>query len=570
MAQEANTLGVLSRRQKVKSGAGFYCATCSFLGNCALSTRLPFHLAAVFASPFPECSCACSRTALRYFRHTPSTPRSVLFLSKNLLVASGIGSAFSFTARQMGRVLCARKVATILHIAVSSAKGALCGGNFLAVSLLASHQGYPGSIPGRVNPDFSRVGIVPDDAAGRRVFSRGSPVSPAISPPPIPELPHTHPNHLHTTPWKVSSKAEILAYMTEGADWRPTLGRDVMICGPISACDLSQRNNRSLRNWRKKATAARNLANETQEEDFLDLEFDVKSTFGLPEQTDLRPRVEPRVFSREVWNNVLISLRCPVRAAVAEGVRIDYAGATPRLAIDGGSSRTSPHTERGSVCGERGRIHPLGINPTAMLKRGTQSSRDIAMRFVFRFAGGLPMLISRVRGGARGGAVVRPLASHQDESDSIYGGVDTNIRICERYLTLSLKAVDNKPSRSSQTNEGTDGGKWRYSYHRSEEHFLCLLTLLLSSRSGSQNVFLMMAHTTIVHSKFSNQKPSNRKRECDQVRHGRRSGLSVRLSKTSRRLLVDDVADTTDDRYVFSGDFSFPYKSVIPLPGMPP
>ncbi|KAJ8872690.1 hypothetical protein PR048_026303 [Dryococelus australis] len=40
-----------------------------------------------------------------------------------------------------------------------------------AVSLLASHLGEPGSIPGLVTPGFSQVGIVPDDAAGRRVFS---------------------------------------------------------------------------------------------------------------------------------------------------------------------------------------------------------------------------------------------------------------------------------------------------------------------------------------------------------------------------------------------------------------
>ncbi|KAJ8890730.1 hypothetical protein PR048_010239 [Dryococelus australis] len=40
-----------------------------------------------------------------------------------------------------------------------------------AVSTLASHQGEPGSIPGRV-ARFSQVGIVPDDAVGRRVFSR--------------------------------------------------------------------------------------------------------------------------------------------------------------------------------------------------------------------------------------------------------------------------------------------------------------------------------------------------------------------------------------------------------------
>ncbi|KAJ8890322.1 hypothetical protein PR048_009830 [Dryococelus australis] len=36
----------------------------------------------------------------------------------------------------------------------------------------------PGSIPGRVSPGFSQVGIVPDDVDG---FSRGSPVSPALA-----------------------------------------------------------------------------------------------------------------------------------------------------------------------------------------------------------------------------------------------------------------------------------------------------------------------------------------------------------------------------------------------------
>ncbi|KAJ8888932.1 hypothetical protein PR048_008426 [Dryococelus australis] len=39
------------------------------------------------------------------------------------------------------------------------------------LTLLASHLGEPGSIPGRITPGFSQVGIVPDDAAFRRVFS---------------------------------------------------------------------------------------------------------------------------------------------------------------------------------------------------------------------------------------------------------------------------------------------------------------------------------------------------------------------------------------------------------------
>ncbi|KAJ8866293.1 hypothetical protein PR048_032136 [Dryococelus australis] len=41
----------------------------------------------------------------------------------------------------------------------------------VAVRLFASHVGEPGSIPGEVNCDFSHVGIVPDDAASRWVFS---------------------------------------------------------------------------------------------------------------------------------------------------------------------------------------------------------------------------------------------------------------------------------------------------------------------------------------------------------------------------------------------------------------
>ncbi|KAJ8867591.1 hypothetical protein PR048_031393 [Dryococelus australis] len=45
------------------------------------------------------------------------------------------------------------------------------------VSLLAFHQGEPGSIPGRVIPGFSQVGIVP--LAGG--FSRGSPISSALA-----------------------------------------------------------------------------------------------------------------------------------------------------------------------------------------------------------------------------------------------------------------------------------------------------------------------------------------------------------------------------------------------------
>ncbi|KAJ8869814.1 hypothetical protein PR048_028823 [Dryococelus australis] len=47
-----------------------------------------------------------------------------------------------------------------------------------AVGLLASHQGELGSILGRVTPGFSHMGIVPDDAAGRRVLLGDPPFLP--------------------------------------------------------------------------------------------------------------------------------------------------------------------------------------------------------------------------------------------------------------------------------------------------------------------------------------------------------------------------------------------------------
>ncbi|KAJ8867471.1 hypothetical protein PR048_031273 [Dryococelus australis] len=58
-----------------------------------------------------------------------------------------------------------------------------------AVSTLASHQSEPGSIPGRIT-GFSHVGVVPDDAVGRRVFSEIS----RFSRPFIPGLLHTRLN----------------------------------------------------------------------------------------------------------------------------------------------------------------------------------------------------------------------------------------------------------------------------------------------------------------------------------------------------------------------------------------
>ncbi|KAJ8886345.1 hypothetical protein PR048_012556 [Dryococelus australis] len=58
-------------------------------------------------------------------------------------------------------------------------------------ALLASHVGEPGSIPGGITPGFSHVGIVPDDAAVRLVYSGIS----SFPRPCIPALFLTHLNH---------------------------------------------------------------------------------------------------------------------------------------------------------------------------------------------------------------------------------------------------------------------------------------------------------------------------------------------------------------------------------------
>ncbi|KAJ8896832.1 hypothetical protein PR048_002178 [Dryococelus australis] len=58
----------------------------------------------------------------------------------------------------------------------------------LMVRLLASHHDEPGSFPGGLTPGFLHVGIVPDDAAVRRVFSGNSHFPHRC----IPVLLHTH------------------------------------------------------------------------------------------------------------------------------------------------------------------------------------------------------------------------------------------------------------------------------------------------------------------------------------------------------------------------------------------
>ncbi|KAJ8867138.1 hypothetical protein PR048_033002 [Dryococelus australis] len=73
------------------------------------------------------------------------------------------------------------KVAAVFHGEGGSSDGKV-------VRLLAPHLREPGSIPGGVAPGFLYVGIVPDDAAGQRIFSGIS----CFPCPCIPALLHTH------------------------------------------------------------------------------------------------------------------------------------------------------------------------------------------------------------------------------------------------------------------------------------------------------------------------------------------------------------------------------------------
>ncbi|KAJ8884567.1 hypothetical protein PR048_016424 [Dryococelus australis] len=66
----------------------------------------------------------------------------------------------------------------------------LRGHGDVVVRLLTSHKGKPGSSPGAVAPGFSHMGVVPDDASGRRVFSRVSPPPPALYSGAAPYSPH--------------------------------------------------------------------------------------------------------------------------------------------------------------------------------------------------------------------------------------------------------------------------------------------------------------------------------------------------------------------------------------------
>ncbi|KAJ8883151.1 hypothetical protein PR048_014991 [Dryococelus australis] len=86
--------------------------------------------------------------------------------------------------------------------------------------LLASHLDEPGSIPGGVTPEFSHVGIVPDDAAGRRDFSG------------ITTSLHTHPTS-HPSALKTSllrcRPYRSLGFLVLEAWFRPTINSRVKL-----------------------------------------------------------------------------------------------------------------------------------------------------------------------------------------------------------------------------------------------------------------------------------------------------------------------------------------------------
>ncbi|KAJ8870781.1 hypothetical protein PR048_027080 [Dryococelus australis] len=65
--------------------------------------------------------------------------------------------------------------------------------------LLASHQGQPSLIPSGIAPGFSQVGIAPDDAAGRRVFSEISRFPSHLNSGAAPYSPHFIPTGSFTT-----------------------------------------------------------------------------------------------------------------------------------------------------------------------------------------------------------------------------------------------------------------------------------------------------------------------------------------------------------------------------------
>ncbi|KAJ8873682.1 hypothetical protein PR048_024514 [Dryococelus australis] len=104
--------------------------------------------------------------------------------------------------------------------------------NSPVVSLLASHLGEPGSIPGGITPGFSHVKIVPNDAVGRWVYSGIS----RFPHPYIPALLHTHlaspSSALKTTiPAEFESRVLIVVLAALLVAWTTCCGRGYEVWG---------------------------------------------------------------------------------------------------------------------------------------------------------------------------------------------------------------------------------------------------------------------------------------------------------------------------------------------------
>ncbi|KAJ8898173.1 hypothetical protein PR048_003533 [Dryococelus australis] len=114
------------------------------------------------ARQFSALNVKATRQSLRVSRSplalSPFGHAKYLAYSKPATVSGSIHEAHTFKHT---------KQVAIHHHKLTNSRG-LDG---TVVRLLASHQGDPGSIPSGVAPGFSHVGIVPDNAAGRRVFS---------------------------------------------------------------------------------------------------------------------------------------------------------------------------------------------------------------------------------------------------------------------------------------------------------------------------------------------------------------------------------------------------------------
>ncbi|KAJ8871050.1 hypothetical protein PR048_027354 [Dryococelus australis] len=166
-----------------------------------MSTRVQHIPRLLGALPTPPAILGCIRIRLKYecyHRHLPS--------SFPMSAARSAGIAYSRYSVQVSQKIL--EVCGFLPANLGSPVGHLdhwtlhniskhvqstyeprdkdpCG---VAVGMLASHQGELDSIPGRVKYKFSYVGFVPDDAAGRRVFSGVS----RFPRPCIPALLHYH------------------------------------------------------------------------------------------------------------------------------------------------------------------------------------------------------------------------------------------------------------------------------------------------------------------------------------------------------------------------------------------